>query len=57
MLVLARKTGERVCIGDNIVVAISSVHGDTVRLAIEAPRDVPVHRQEVKDRIDGEAGK
>ena len=47
MLVLSRQYGESIVIGDNITVTILGVTGDTVRLGIEAPREVPVHRQEV----------
>ena len=47
MLVLSRQYAESIVIGDNITVTILGIHGDTVRLGIEAPREVPVHRQEV----------
>ena len=51
MLVLSRKAGEVVTIGGDIKVTIVSVDRGVVRLGIEAPRDVPVHRKEVYDRI------
>jgi len=51
MLVLSRKRDERIVIGDNIVITVVEVRGDKVRLGIEAPTDVPVHRQEVLDAI------
>ncbi len=51
MLVLSRKKGESVIISDNIVVMVVDIRGDKVRLGIEAPRDVPVHRREVYDAI------
>ena len=51
MLVLARKTDERIVIGDNIVITVVEIRGDKVRLGIEAPREVPVHRQEVYEAI------
>ena len=51
MLVLSRKKGERIVINDNIVITIVEVRGDKVRLGIEAPKDVGVHRQEVYDAI------
>lgn len=51
MLVLSRKRDERIVIGDNIVITVVEVRGDKVRLGIEAPNDVPVHRQEVLDAI------
>lgn len=51
MLVLSRKKGESIVIGDNIVLTIVEVRGDKIRLGIEAPRDVPVHRKEISDAI------
>jgi len=51
MLVLSRKKNESIVINDNIVVTIVEIRGDKVRLGINAPRDVPVHRQEVLDAI------
>lgn len=47
MLVLTRKKDESIIIGDGIEVCIVEIRGDKVRLGIEAPRDVPVHRKEV----------
>lgn len=51
MLVLSRKEEEKVIVGDDIVITIVAIHGDKVKLGIEAPRDIPVHRQEVYDAI------
>jgi carbon storage regulator len=51
MLVLSRKRDERIVIGDNIVITVVDVRGDKVRLGIEAPSEVPVHRQEVLDAL------
>lgn len=51
MLVLSRKRDEKIVIGDRIVITVVEVRGDKVRLGIEAPNDVPVHRQEVYDAI------
>lgn len=51
MLVLTRKVGEGVVIGDNIKVMIVEIKGGGIRLGIEAPPDVKIHRQEVYDRI------
>ena len=51
MLVLSRKRDERIVIGENIVITVIEVRGDKVRLGIEAPTEVPVHRQEVIDAI------
>ncbi len=47
MLVLSRKPDEQIVIGDGIVVTVVEIRGDKVRLGIEAPREVSVHRQEV----------
>ncbi len=52
MLVLSRKQHECICISDKIVVTMLGVHGNTVRLGIEAPIEVPVRRQEVQDKLD-----
>lgn len=51
MLVLSRKKDEKIIIGDNITVMVIEIRGDKVRLGIDAPRDVSVHRQEVYDAI------
>ena len=51
MLVLSRHRDESIIIGDDIVVTIVDIRGDKVRLGINAPKDVPVHRQEVYDAI------
>jgi len=51
MLVLSRKRNESVVINDNIIVTVIDVRGDKVRIGIEAPRDVSVHRQEVLEAI------
>lgn len=47
MLVLTRRVGEAIMIGTDVVVKVVEVRGDQVRIAIEAPRSVPVHREEV----------
>lgn len=54
MLVLSRHRDESIIIGDDIVVTIVDIRGDKVRLGINAPQDVPVHRQEVYDAIQRE---
>jgi len=51
MLVLSRQRDESIIIGDNVVVTIVDIRGDKVRLGIEAPTEVPVHRQEVYEAI------
>ena len=54
MLVLSRQRDESIIIGDNVVVTIVDVRGDKVRLGIEAPREVSVHRREVYEAIQRE---
>lgn len=54
MLVLSRKKDEKIVIGDSISIMIVEIRGDKVRLGIEAPREVTVHRQEVYDAIQRE---
>lgn len=54
MLVLTRKPGEALLIGEDIKVTVLSVRGNLVRVGIDAPRSVPVHRQEVYARIQRE---
>jgi len=56
MLVLSRKKDEKIIIGDSITLMVIEIRGDKVRLGIDAPRDVSVHRQEVYDAIRREAG-
>lgn len=51
MLVLTRRRGERVLIGDDIEVAVVEVRGDRVKLAFKAPLDVPIHREELRHRL------
>jgi carbon storage regulator len=53
MLVLSRKIGEAIQIGDGITITVTRVQGDTVRLGITAPRDIPVHREDVIKAIRG----
>lgn len=54
MLVLSRQRDESIIIGDNIVITIVDIRGDKVRLGIDAPTEIPVHRQEVYDAIQRE---
>jgi carbon storage regulator len=51
MLVLSRKVGETICIGQDIRVVVVEIRGDKIRLGIDAPKDITVHRQEVADAI------
>lgn len=54
MLVLSRQRDESIVINDNVVVTIVDIRGDKVRLGIEAPQEIPVHRREVYDAIQRE---
>ncbi|MBX9622200.1 MAG: carbon storage regulator [Gemmataceae bacterium] len=47
MLVLSRKLGEKIFIGDNVVITVVDIDRGKIRLGIEAPRDVPIYRQEL----------
>jgi carbon storage regulator len=55
MLVLSRKKNESIVINSDITVTVVEIRGDKVRLGIVAPKEVPVHRQEVFDAIHGKA--
>lgn len=57
MLVLSRKCNEQIVIGDQIIVTVVSIKGGTVRLGIEAPPHVSVHREEVLRAIRQDLGK
>jgi carbon storage regulator len=52
MLVLTRKVGERIQVGDSIVVTVVRVQNDKVRIGIEAPAEVAIVREEVLERLD-----
>ncbi len=56
MLVLSRKKNESIVINNDIIVTVVEIRGDKVRLGIVAPKEVPVHRQEVYDAIHGKSG-
>ena len=51
MLILTRKLGERITIGDNIVITLLEIAGSQVKLGIEAPKGISIHRQEIYERI------
>lgn len=54
MLVLARKVGQSIIINDNIELLVIEVRGDQVRLGIDAPKSIPVHRKELLEQIKAE---
>jgi carbon storage regulator len=54
MLILTRRVGETVMIGTDVTVTVVGVNGQQVRLGINAPKEVPVHREEVYDRMQAE---
>ncbi|HET9886576.1 MAG TPA: carbon storage regulator CsrA [bacterium] len=51
MLVLSRRPGEHITIGENVVVRVLAVKGDTIQLGIDAPRNIAVHRGEIRAQI------
>ena len=54
MLILTRRVGETVVIGDDVTVTVLGVKGNQVRLGVNAPKEVAVHRQEIFERIQKE---
>ncbi len=54
MLILTRKVGERLMIGDDIAVTVLSVKGNQVRVGVQAPTSIAVHREEIYNRIQNE---
>jgi carbon storage regulator len=54
MLILTRRVGETVVIGNDVTVTVLGVKGNQVRLGVNAPREVAVHREEIYERIQGE---
>jgi len=56
MLILTRRVGETICIGDDVRATVLGIRGNQVRIGIEAPKEVPVHREELKEKIEAEEG-
>ena len=54
MLILTRRTGETLMVGDEVTVSVLGVKGNQVRIGINAPKDVSVHREEIYERIKAE---
>ncbi len=54
MLILTRRVGETVIIGDDVKVTVLGIKGNQVRIGVDAPKDVAVHREEIYDKIQRE---
>jgi carbon storage regulator len=54
MLILTRRVGESLMIGDEVSITVLGIRGGQVRIGIDAPKDVPVHREEIYNKIKSE---
>ena len=54
MLVITRKAGEKICLGDDVTITVMEISGSTVRIGIEAPAEVPIYRHEIWDAVKEE---
>ncbi len=54
MLVITRKAGERICLGDDVTITVMEISGSTVRIGIDAPAEIPIYRQEIWDAVKAE---
>lgn len=57
MLILTRRVGETINIGDEVQVTVLAIRGNQVRIGVSAPKEIPVHREEIYERIRKEKGK
>lgn len=57
MLILTRRIGEAICIGDDVTVRILGINGNQIRIGVDAPKSVEVHRDEIYDKIQEEKGR
>lgn len=54
MLILTRRIGETIIIGDDVNISVLGINGNQVRIGINAPKDTPVHREEIYNKIQSE---